>query len=363
MYRAFVMLAALTVVPGALADGVTLHFTLLTWDDSQAGPELPSAVGWKPAQSSKPCDWLLFTEDDYEYASGWNPLGAISHNIADPAGAGGSGFVMAPSLTGEAALTMEFSYAGSDSWDVHIIHQEYIGQATTVAQMNQTLVSEGDPATLDPVYNVDGLPNAGAWERGPANNWSISYVLDFYLASNTDGDPDPLDIDATFDDQPQTGYLIPVAELTEAGMAAVELDDPAGFFDGDFEQYLLDEIAPRLPAEATCLLVTQMEKCHPVYHDDDVSITLGSLVGNTTIAYATQPLPILGDLDGDGDVDLDDFNSLAGCLDGPQFSLQPGCEPADFDGDDDMDLADFGVFQAAFTGELIKLVAQASCLR
>ncbi|MCK4343600.1 MAG: hypothetical protein KAY37_17950 [Phycisphaerae bacterium] len=349
MCRILVMLGVLTAAVGALADDVTLEFTLLTWDDSQATPQLPSAVGWKPAQSAQPCDWLLFTPDDYLYASGWNPLGAISHNFADPPGDGGSVFTMAPSLSGVAALRMELSCAGPDSWDVQIIHQYYTGQPNSWMHMNQILVSEGDPATLDPIYNVDGLPNAGSWERGAANNWSISYVIDFYLATDVDGDPD--DIDATFDNGPQVGYLIPVTELTEAGMAAVELDDPAGFFGGDFEQYLLDEIAPRLPAGATCLLVTQMEKIHPIWTDNDSPITTASLIGNTTIAYAIQPLPNIPDLDGDGDVDLDDFNILAGCLNGPDVPVEPDCEPADLHGgDDDVDLADFRAFQVAFTG-------------
>ncbi|MGD8453357.1 MAG: hypothetical protein PVJ57_16210 [Phycisphaerae bacterium] len=352
MCRVLVTLGAVAMVAGALAEDTTLHFTLLTWDNSQATPELPSAVGRKPAQSSQSCDWLVFTGDDYPYASGWNPLGALSHNFADPSGVGGSSFVMAPSLSGEAALTMALSYADADSWNVQVVQQCYVGQATTVAQMNQALVAEGDPATQEPQYNVDGLPNGGTWERAAAGNWSISYLLDFYLATNTDGNPDPNDIDATFNDRPQSGYLIPVTELTEAGMAAVELDDPAGFFDGDFEQYLLEEIAPRLPTEATCLLVIQMEKSNPVYTDSDVSITLNSLIGNTTIAYTVDPLPgMLGDLDGDGDVDVDDVVVFAGCLDGPGVSVGPDCEAADLHGgDDDVDLADFSVLQAACTG-------------
>lgn len=57
---------------------------------------------------------------------------------------------------------------------------------------------------------------------------------------------------------------------------------------------------------------------------------------------------IAGDIDGDGDVDLDDFQILISCLDGPDVPAQLGCEPADVDRDDDVDLADFAAFQVAF---------------
>ena len=63
-----------------------------------------------------------------------------------------------------------------------------------------------------------------------------------------------------------------------------------------------------------------------------------------------------GDLNGDCNVDLDDFSLFSGCLAGPQVSTPPpSCDPGDFtsgdlDADGDMDLEDFAEFQAAFTG-------------
>jgi len=61
-------------------------------------------------------------------------------------------------------------------------------------------------------------------------------------------------------------------------------------------------------------------------------------------------LDLPGDCDADGDVDLDDFGTFAGCLSGPGGGLPPGCQCADLDGDLDVDLGDFGGFQAIFTG-------------
>ncbi|MBN1511767.1 MAG: dockerin type I repeat-containing protein [Phycisphaerae bacterium] len=349
MHRTLLLLALMGAMIGETTQAGTLEFTLLTWDDADATPERPSAVGRKPAQSSQPCDWLLFTEDDYAYAAGWNPFGAVSHNFADPAGEGASAFVMAPSLTCSRPLTLSFARAGANAWDVHVVDQAYIGQATPFAQMNQFLVSAGDPATTDPRYAVDGLPNQGVWYASPENDWSLSCVLDFYLATNTDGNGDPVDIDAAFDNCVQSGHLIPVSELTGVGLDGLDLDDPAGFYEGDFKGYLLEEITPRLPAEATALLITQMTKSHPVFTDVDVSITLGSLVGNTTIAYTTDALPSPQDVDGDGNVDLDDFVILADCLAGPDVAPMPACSAADLDGDEDVDLRDFSLWQSRYT--------------
>ncbi|HUU83577.1 MAG TPA: C25 family cysteine peptidase [Phycisphaerae bacterium] len=61
-----------------------------------------------------------------------------------------------------------------------------------------------------------------------------------------------------------------------------------------------------------------------------------------------------GDLDGDCTVDLDDFLLLSECIAGPQVTTPPpSCDPGDFahgdlDADGDLDVEDFAAFQAAF---------------
>jgi hypothetical protein len=66
---------------------------------------------------------------------------------------------------------------------------------------------------------------------------------------------------------------------------------------------------------------------------------------------AAAGVAVLGDSDGDGDVDLDDYMEFAGtCLSGPDVGADPGCAYADFDGDGNVDLFDFTAFQEAFTG-------------
>ena len=268
---------------------IAVTFTLLTWDDDQATPELPSAVEVKPANPGVANDRLMFTDDDGFYD---NPVGGLSHNFVDINGLGGSPFNVSASLTG--SLTMVFSPTdlGSTS-DVNLTALHYVGRPSAgPMEMNQFLVTEDDWVATNPTYNTDGVGNCGTWHSYAANNWSIEYTADFFFDAGADGNPPAGDdVDSAYNNKTCTGYLIPVGELTSIGMMDVALDDPAGFYEGDFEQYLLDEIVPRLPAEATYLLITQMSPTHPDYAELGMPITTNSLVGNTTFAYATQGIP------------------------------------------------------------------------
>lgn len=311
------------------ANAATLNFQLLTWNDASATTELPSAVGRKPSAAMPTAgDWLVFTADDALLAAGNNPAGAVSHNFVDITGAGGPGFNLAPSLSG--SLTLNLESASGSNWTVTVSALAYNGQANAMQAMNEFLVTPGSPATTNAAFNVDGAGNSGQWTASASNKWAISYTLDFYFATSADGDPSATDIDATFNDKSQTGFLIPVNQLTTNGLASVNLDDPLGFHTNNFETYLLEQIKPRLPANATYLLVTQMGKTQPGYVELGLPITLNTLVGNTTIAYTTQTLaaaPTLLSLEIVNDQPLLRFTGNAGQV----FAIQRSANLTDWE--------------------------------
>lgn len=60
---------------------------------------------------------------------------------------------------------------------------------------------------------------------------------------------------------------------------------------------------------------------------------------------------VTGDANGDGIIDLFDYQQFVDCLNGPGGDpLPPECGNLDSDDDGDTDLADWGEFQKAFTG-------------
>jgi hypothetical protein len=54
-----------------------------------------------------------------------------------------------------------------------------------------------------------------------------------------------------------------------------------------------------------------------------------------------------GDIDGDGDVDLDDHARFHECISGPSGGVRVLCAPADLDRDGDVDLSDYRFLQPA----------------
>ncbi|UCD28568.1 MAG: sulfatase-like hydrolase/transferase [Planctomycetota bacterium] len=57
-----------------------------------------------------------------------------------------------------------------------------------------------------------------------------------------------------------------------------------------------------------------------------------------------------GDMDGDNDVDQEDFGLFQACFSGTGVYFESGCEYAELDGDNDVDLSDFTMFQSCMAG-------------
>ncbi len=80
---------------------------------------------------------------------------------------------------------------------------------------------------------------------------------------------------------------------------------------------------------------------------------VGGMSGPADLVFCPR---VVGDLDGDGDVDLSDLSEFAACVNGPQNSaLPPGCiqsvfDQSDLDNDTDVDLQDFAKFIFGFDG-------------
>jgi hypothetical protein len=67
--------------------------------------------------------------------------------------------------------------------------------------------------------------------------------------------------------------------------------------------------------------------------------------------WTIYPWDKLGDADGDGDRDLDDFFVFASCLTGDApGTISTGCEMMDYEGDADVDIDDFDLFLAEYDG-------------
>jgi len=263
-------------------------------------------------------DHLLQTIDDIT-GSTFNPDGCFSFNFMNPVG------VQDPcyppgyaegihSMTGSVTLTIDCN-------TVEVTSLAFSGDILSWATAYQWLVQPGNPATN---YNTDGIPNRGTYAPSAGANWAFEMSFDWYYDTPFDGAGT---IDITFDDYKWVGFIIPVSKLTPVGMAATVLGDPLGYFSGtseDFESWLLDEVAPRLPQDATCLLFVQGE-AHPAWRNPMMGMQLEGIVGETIIGYTVAEFsPNKADIDKDWDVDLFDYAILA-----DQWQQPPGEPSAD----------------------------------
>ncbi len=96
------------------------------------------------------------------------------------------------------------------------------------------------------------------------------------------------------------------------------------------------------------------------------SLVIGSLDGDSKpdLVFAAfrsptrlniyEAIDLVGDFNGDGGVNLADFELLAMCLDGPNQPPAKTCPPdvdADLDCDGDVDVRDYAALQEAFEGD------------
>jgi len=249
---------------------VSVGFELLTHHDN---------VQLLPQQKDQGGDHLVQTADD-DSGGTYNPNGCFSFNFMNPAGVAEPGYAEGiHSMTGELTLQTDLQ-AGGTVDIVSLAFDGYIAPAKPIA--GQRLVRPGDPATS---HNMDGMPNSGTYTASAVSNWAFEASFDWYYDTPF---ADSGSIDMTFDNYQWSGFIIPVSELTTAGMTATTLDDPLGYFGGtsaDFESWLLDEVTGRLPRETTYLLFAQGQ-AHPDWTHSMMGMTTDGIVAETIIAYA-----------------------------------------------------------------------------
>ena len=273
----------------ALSAGVfaeTITFTLVTHGDN---------IGLLPQEkgiTGRSGDHLLRTADDDITTGTWNPNGCFGFSFMNPYGVWPpdypDGYVEGiHSMEGTIELDMDLSGGGPVAISSLYLHGQAKYNPSGDKYAYQYLVESGGPAAGGSYGPIDGMGNSGSYAASAESNWAFAANVDWYYDTPC---PGPGAIDMTFDDFQWEGFIIPASELTPAGMDAVMLIDPLGFFDGtseDFESWLVNEVADRLPPAAEHLLFVQEEAkpgwTNPGMQGWDPNY---GILGETIIAYA-----------------------------------------------------------------------------
>jgi len=242
-------------------------------------------IGKLPQQPQTTGDYLPQTGDDYEL-SGSNPSGCFSFNFMNPTATSGGYTKGIHSMTGSVTLDIDLQMGGA----LDITALAFDGYISSTQSSFQRLVQPGDPAADGSCGSTDGIGNNGTYNASAASNWAFEASYDWYYDVPAGGMGG---IDMTFDNYPWDGFIIPVGELTTAGMEDTTLDDSLGYFGGNFEQWLLNKVAPQLPQDAAYLLFAQ-GRANPAWTGQQVGMTTIGLIGETVVGYAVpEPATIM----------------------------------------------------------------------
>jgi parallel beta-helix repeat protein len=156
------------------------------------------------------------------------------------------------------------------------------------------------------------------------------------------------------------GTLTVSGSYSPASLAAlvIEIDGPtvdsgydrlavtgAANLSGELHILLPGTFVPTVGQQFTILTAgSRSGEFEAVLGPSQFGVTYGS---NNVVLTLLAPL---GDCDGDGVIDFDDFLALGDCLTGPELPVAAECQCADQNGDGDVDLEDFRRMQLGYAG-------------
>lgn len=149
--------------------------------------------------------------------------------------------------------------------------------------------------------------------------------------------------------QTQDGTL--EIEITGAGFGEFDVLTVGGSatLDGNLNVSFVNGYVP--PAGSTFQIIAALD-VEGEFADITASGLPASLAVEATYAVDSVTLEVVaqnaGDCDGNGVIELIDFDCFADCLQGPDGGILFDCEPFDFDGNGSVDLKDYGYFAQAF---------------
>jgi hypothetical protein len=146
---------------------------------------------------------------------------------------------------------------------------------------------------------------------------------------------------------PPTAVQADPATLYIGGSCRLSASPGSG---GDTVQWFTDSCGQRIPIPGGATPIVNLTSTTIFY-----ARTKGASTGCVSASCATMTVVVeprvAGDLDGDRDVDQEDFGHFQRCLSGSGvWQTDPACADARLDSDEDVDLDDFTIFQRCMSG-------------
>jgi len=329
-------------------------FSSVGWTTPELIPEVSSGHDWMVSVSGNGLEMYISSERD----------GFAENDIYRAERPGVDDLFSTPTVVSELSVP---GYNNHDAWPalsgdgLRIYFARHYGHGPGdlyVAERASTASPWGAPASIDSLNTTDS-------ELAPALTADELYMVFVsdrsgqkrYWTASRDSVTSPWDNLALIDSL--AGFEARGCTLTGDGLTLyVAAEGPTGLGDKDIWKLTRPSTTSPFgqPVHIPELSSPQMDGA--VWISGDAStVYLASQrnggPGNIYLAeFAIPGGPVPGELDCDGDVDLDDLQLFTDCLTGPAGNVPSGCRCADYDADDDVDMDDFAEFAVYFTGSI-----------